>query len=61
MNDYLKAQITNMKTMAETFKHSCYMTALKNDGTVDRDEEKYIKKINAVTDRYIQDLEKIIR
>lgn len=44
MNDYLKAQITNMTTMVKTFELSCKMAALKNDGKVDKNEEKQLKK-----------------
>lgn len=59
MNDYLKAQITNMTTMVKTFELSCKMAALKNDGKVDKTEEKQLKKISAASKKFIQELEKI--
>lgn len=56
MNTYIDAQITNMITMARTFEQSCKMAALKNDGTIDRDEEAILKKINAATEKFIKHL-----
>ena len=59
MNDYLKAQITNMVTMTKTFEQSCKMAAMKNDGTIDKDEERIIKKISAACKSFTKELEKI--
>lgn len=59
MNQYIEAQIMNMVNMAKTFEASCKMAALKNDGTIDRDEERQLKKISAATKHFIQELEKI--
>lgn len=59
MNDYIKAQIVNMTTMVKTFESSCKMAAVKNDGTIDKDEERQLKKINAACKKFIHDLEKI--
>lgn len=56
MNSYIDAQIVNMVTMAKTFEQSCKMAALKNDGTIDRDEEKTLKKISAATESFIKKL-----
>lgn len=59
MNHYIEAQIFNMKSMAKTFEQSCRMAAQKNDGRIDKDEEKTLKKINAATQRFIKELENI--
>lgn len=59
MNDYLKAQITNMVTMTKTFEQSCKMAAMKNDGTIDKDEERIIKKISTACKSFTKELEKI--
>lgn len=56
MNSYIDAQIINMIAMAKTFEQSCRMAALKNDGTIDRDEEKTLKKISAATEDFIKKL-----
>lgn len=59
MNDYIKAQIFNMTTMVKTFEQGCKMAAMKNDGTIDKTEEKQLKKINKATQRFIKELESI--
>jgi len=59
MNDYISAQIMNMITIAKTFEHSCRMAATKDDGTIDRTEEKQLKKIHAATAKFIKSLESI--
>ena len=50
MNQFISAQCKNMKIMVQTFSHSCKMAALKDDGQIDRDEEKTLKKINKAAD-----------
>ena len=59
MNQYIKYQIDNMVTIAKTFEQSCKMSALKNDGIIEKDEQRQIDKINKVTERFITDLKKI--
>ena len=59
MNYYIDAQITNMITMAKAFEQSCKMAAMKTDGTIDRTEEKQLKKISAATTKFIKELESL--
>lgn len=59
MNEYIRAQITNILIMTKTFEQSCKMAAMKDDGRIDTDEAKIIKKISKATERYQQELEKI--
>ncbi len=59
MNQYIDAQIINMKAMVKTFEASCKMAALKNDGEIDKAEEKQLKKISAASVRFIKELEAI--
>lgn len=59
MNTYIDAQITNMITMAKTFEQSCKMAAMKNDGQIDKAEEKALKRIKAATDHFIKELERL--
>ena len=59
MNDYLEAQIKNMVTIVKTFENSCMMAALKNDGRIDSNEARQLKKINTACERYIHRLQKI--
>lgn len=59
MNTYIDAQILNMTTMVKTFEASCKMAAMKNDGRIDRDEERILKKISAASQKFIKELENI--
>lgn len=59
MNTYIAAQIANMQTMVKTFEQSCVLAATKNDGQIDREELKTLKKIEAASKRFITDLEKL--
>lgn len=59
MNQYIENQIENMITMAKTFEHACKMSALKNDGIIEKEEQRQLNKINKATERFISDLKKI--
>lgn len=59
MNQYIEAQILNMTTMVKTFQQSCKMAAIKDDGQIDRAEEKQLRKINDAAERFIKELQKI--
>lgn len=56
MNQFISAQCKNMKLMVQTFSHSCKMAAFKDDGQIDRDEEKTLKKINKAADQFLHAL-----
>ena len=59
MNDYITAQIKNMQTMVKTFEQACHFAATKNDGKIDKNELKTLKKIEAASKRFISDLDKL--
>lgn len=59
MNTYISAQIINMKFMVQTFKQSCQMGALKDDGRIDKDEARIIQKINIASDKFLKELENL--
>lgn len=59
MNHYIQAQIANMTIMVKTFEQSCRMAATKDDGNIDKAEEKALKKIDAAVQRFIKDLNSI--
>lgn len=59
MNEYISAQILNIVTMVKTFNQSCKMAATKDDGQIDRQEEKQLKKIDNAVNKFIKELEAI--
>lgn len=59
MNFYIDAQIINMKAMVKNFEQSCRMAATKDDGKISPEEEKILKKINAASQKFIKELDKL--
>ena len=59
-NSYLKTQIQGQILAAENFVSICRMSALKNDGVIDNNEDKLIKKITKITEDYTKALNKLI-
>lgn len=49
-----------MTTMAKAFKNACHLAATQNDGQIDREEAKVIKKIDAATERFIKEINSVI-
>ena len=56
MNSYIHSQIFNMITVTKTFEQGCKMAVLKDDGRIDKAEEKALKQIEKATQRFIKDL-----
>lgn len=61
MNDYMESYIQGAITYLKAFEQSLRLAALKNDGRIDKAEQKVIDKANKLTDKYIHDLGKLIR
>ena len=59
MNQYIENQILNMITFARTFEQACKMSALRNDGKIEKDEQRQLNKINKATERFVTELKKI--
>lgn len=60
MNDYMSSYISGAITYLKAFKQSLHMSALRNDGRIDRNEQKTLDKVNKATDKYIRELEKLV-
>ena len=59
MNPYIASQIFNAKAMARNFEQACQQVAKQDDGKISKDEEKTLKKVHAITARFINDLDKL--
>lgn len=59
MNFYIDTQIINMKAMVRNFEQSCRVAATKDDGKISPEEEKILKKINAASQKFIKELDKL--
>ena len=58
-NIFIETEITNMKLLARTFPQRCESAATKDDGRIDAEEAKILKKVNAATSRFLKELSKI--
>jgi len=60
MNDHMKLQIRTMLVSVGTFRNGLKMSALKDDGKIDRYEEKILKKAEKASAKYAKALKKLI-
>ena len=58
MNPYIAAQILNAQAMARNFEQACQQAA-KQDDKLSKDEKRTLKKVHAITARFISDLDKL--
>ncbi len=59
MNYYIKTQIENIIMLSKSFEAACQLAATEDDATINRQEEKTLKKISKATSRFIKELENI--
>lgn len=59
MNIYLQTQILNMKMAVQNFEQTCIVTAQKDDGKIDPEEKKIIKRIQSASEKFIKELDKL--
>ncbi len=45
--------------MARNFEQACQQAAKQDDGTISKEEEKTLKKVHAITQRFINSLDKL--
>lgn len=58
MNTYMDMQAKNMIQMLENFKTGLKMAAIRNDGKIDKAEQKTLDRINKATDNLIKELKR---
>lgn len=56
INPYMKVQIKNQILEAENFILLLKDAAKKDDGLIDSDEEKLIKKLEKATEKYVKEM-----
>lgn len=59
MNNYIDMQIRNMDMILNTFVQSCEMAARKDDGKIDKAEQKQIDRIKAAAAKFKKELSSI--
>lgn len=59
MNIYLNQQILNAIMFNQNFILNCKAAAIKDDGAIDKEEAKKLKKLEAAAKKYIAELQSI--
>lgn len=58
MNDFMKAEVVNMRFIINNFLQRLEYAALQDDERISADESKTMKRIQKASNRYLRDLEK---
>lgn len=59
MNPHIQLEITNEMLVTKNFINSCRVAAMKDDGIIDKDEQKLLNKIAKASNKFIKELEKL--
>ncbi len=59
MNSYIKMQLNTMIQYLDSFEQACQIAATRDDGQIDRKEEKQLRRIRKSVARFKRDLERI--
>lgn len=59
MNPFMQRQIENMISTTTLFVESCRIAAIKDDGTINNEEKKQIRKITEAVARFQEELKEI--
>jgi len=59
MNSYIRLEITNQVMNCKNFLLACHRGAYKDDGKMDKQEEKQLNRLEKATKKYVKELEKI--
>ncbi|MBQ1341549.1 MAG: hypothetical protein IIY33_03590 [Erysipelotrichaceae bacterium] len=60
MNSYIKMQLNTMIQYLDSFEQACEIAATRDDGQIDRKEEKQLRKIRKSVARFRKELQKIV-
>ncbi len=61
MNEEIKLAVTNHIMASKYFISTCKLSALKDDGVIDKLEQKQLDKIKKITEKYMKELERVIQ
>ena len=59
MNSHIKLEIANEVMVTKNFLAACKLAATKDDGKVEKEEQKQLDKISKAAIKFLKELEKI--
>lgn len=60
MNAHINLEITNEIAVTKNFVTACKLAATKDDGKVNKEEQKVLDKISKASIKYIKELERLL-
>ena len=60
MNDHMRLQIKTMLVSIDTFRNGLKIGAMKDDGVIDKNEKKILKKAEKASEQYAVKLKKLL-
>ena len=60
MNSYMQMTVKAAIGYLQAFEQNMKAASLQDDGMTSKQEEKELKKINKLTEKYIEDLERLL-
>lgn len=60
MNEQMKLQIQTVLVSVGNFRNGLKVSALKNDGIIDKEEEKILRKAEEASEKYEKALKKLL-
>lgn len=60
-NQFIKQQCQNIKYSIQLFENACKLAATKDDGKISKDEEKILKIIKKANEKYLHEIEAVLK
>ena len=60
-NQFMRIHVRNMKTSLQSFKLGLQLSATQNDGMIDREEKKDMKRLEKAADKFMEELERVMK
>lgn len=58
-NQFMRIHVRNMKTSLESFKLGLKLSATQDDGIIDAEEKRDMKRLEKAADKFLKELEKV--
>lgn len=60
-NAFMRIHVRNMKTSLESFKLGLQLSAVKDDGAIDKEEKRDIKRLEKAANKFLEEIERVMK
>lgn len=60
-NQFMRIHVRNMKTSLQSFKLGLQLSATQDDGIIDKEEKRDMKRLEKAADNFLKELEKVMK